>query len=436
MKKEIIEYFKLDGSDNTFFKIDGIPDRYSMNKKGLIQDAKFNRLIYPFFINKLLVYRLHINQKQVSIDINRLYLMTFSPMYISLEKYMSKLKVVKLKEDTYYPRTDNLLWLVPEGGVETDKFPGYYGVPGNSNIVVNKKYEIMRCSDRVKINIFTPSHERNYPSVSYKSDNNHFATRQAHRLFALAFIPIPLNFSDKIVVNHKDGNKFNYNVDNLEWVTYRENNIHAFKTGLRSDSHPIFAINMQTGEVKEFYSKAQCGKYLNLHPHTVTLAEKYYRKHKRMKLYPWHITYTKESISTIEKRGFVQAAKNERFFYKVIDSNDNINWCFGRTPLSKAVKVHRKKLPIGNFNLNGYKVERYSRYQVPEEVKALYPENEGRGGKLPIPIKVTDLNTGKSTHYSSVDDFSKIVSMRRKSIQKIVHFRKGLWKHYKIEYLN
>ena len=32
MKKEIIEYFKLDGSDNTFFKIDGIPDRYSMNK--------------------------------------------------------------------------------------------------------------------------------------------------------------------------------------------------------------------------------------------------------------------------------------------------------------------------------------------------------------------------------------------------------------------
>jgi hypothetical protein len=49
-----------------------------------------------------------------------------------------------------------------------------------------------------------------------------------HRLVALAFIPNPLNYS---VVNHKDCNKQNNNVDNLEWVTTQENTKHAMENG-------------------------------------------------------------------------------------------------------------------------------------------------------------------------------------------------------------
>jgi hypothetical protein len=51
-----------------------------------------------------------------------------------------------------------------------------------------------------------------------------------HRLVAMEFIPNPDN---KPHVNHIDGNKYNYQIDNLEWVTVRENNIHAIETGLR-----------------------------------------------------------------------------------------------------------------------------------------------------------------------------------------------------------
>lgn len=90
-------------------------------------------------------------------------------------------------------------------------------------------------------------------------------TFTVHKLVAEHFLEKP---SYAQCVNHKDGNKLNNCVENLEWVTYSENNIHALQTGLRKarvgcnidnrikvvmfDEENIIAIKESSKEMAQF----------------------------------------------------------------------------------------------------------------------------------------------------------------------------------------
>lgn len=74
--------------------------------------------------------------------------------------------------------------------------------------------------------------------------NNKRVCISIHRLVAQAFI---LNPENKSTVNHKNGNKVDNRVENLEWATQAEQVQHSYRTQLQKPNNIKTVINLQTG---------------------------------------------------------------------------------------------------------------------------------------------------------------------------------------------
>ena len=127
-------------------------------------------------------------------------------------------------------------------------FPNY-SISNFGNVMNVKTNKIMKLCNKA-----------GYYNIGLTSENNK-KTFKVHRLVALAFIE---NLENKLEVNHKDKNKLNNNVSNLEWMTRTENNIHrceGLKIKCNKNKH-VLRLNNENDEILEQYNSIEdAGKW-------------------------------------------------------------------------------------------------------------------------------------------------------------------------------
>lgn len=141
-------------------------------------------------------------------------------------------------------------------------------------MMINQSYSITESGDVVNVKTGKLKSKwvgnNGYYIVSLGRNNS----KLLHRLLAEAFIPNP---DKKPTVNHKDGNKLNNDLSNLEWATHKEQIDHKrvvlcktggeFKAGSKGKDSakrkPIIAI-FPDGLVKMFYGASEASRELGL----------------------------------------------------------------------------------------------------------------------------------------------------------------------------
>ena len=102
----------------------------------------------------------------------------------------------------------------------------------------------------------------------YDKQNNRKQRYFRHRLVAMHFLDNPNNYEQ---VNHIDGDKTNNNVNNLEWVSARDNDLHCMKV-LKSRPYKPYKVVYANGEVVVYETKSELATILGV---TITTIKHY-----------------------------------------------------------------------------------------------------------------------------------------------------------------
>lgn len=146
-------------------------------------------------------------------------------------------------------------------------YEGYYEV-SNTGLV-----------RRIKGNILKPKIEKNGYVRYHLSQNGKAKTILAHRIVALAFIPNPNNYP---TVNHKDENKENNQVDNLEWcdMPYQNRYGQGAINRNKAKEKPVLQYDKDGNFIKKFDSVKKAATELNLNESSIHYVCKKQRRYK------------------------------------------------------------------------------------------------------------------------------------------------------------
>ncbi len=117
-------------------------------------------------------------------------------------------------------------------------YEGRYKINKNGDVlsILNKKQKILK-----------PTIDSNgYLYLNLRNNGKTILCR-IHRLLAITFIGEKIGYS---IVNHINGLKNDNRLENLEWVTFRENVTHGFKSTKKSSKYPGVSFCKQTKKWK------------------------------------------------------------------------------------------------------------------------------------------------------------------------------------------
>lgn len=144
--------------------------------------------------------------------------------------------------------------IIEENWKDIKGYEGFYQISNLGNV-----RSLPRNGTINKSRILKPNNVKNYLQVSLQK-HGETKYQKVHRLVADTFIPNPNNYPQ---VNHIDGNKHNNCVDNLEWVTSSENQLHSYYT-LKNNIKPVLQYDRNGNFIKEWINPAKAGDTLKI----------------------------------------------------------------------------------------------------------------------------------------------------------------------------
>ncbi len=150
--------------------------------------------------------------------------------------------------------------------IEVKSHPGFYYIPGFTRYGIDIDGNLLNV-ERSKYKkwgttkSFKPKNIKGGYYVASVSICGLSSAITRHRTLCLTFKDYPDNV-DIMTVNHKNGIPGDDRLDNLEWTTKGENNIHAYVNDLKGQHKRVLVRDVLSGDVVEYYSIAECARVL------------------------------------------------------------------------------------------------------------------------------------------------------------------------------
>ena len=150
---------------------------------------------------------------------------------------------------------------------------------------INQNGEIRSLYNYRKYSILKPKVKKGYYQIGLRKKGIRF-WYAVHRLVAETFIPNPDNLP---CVNHKDENKLNNHVDNLEWCTHSYNNIYGTRIDKVKNKtrKSVLQYNKQGVLLNEFASIADASKQTQISIGNISACCRKYKNYSHAGGYIW-----------------------------------------------------------------------------------------------------------------------------------------------------